>query len=258
MLHHQTVGNGDNIVLLHGWGQHSGIWSATDNNLLRHLSERYRVTTIDLPGHGHSHAGDEGFTLAAAVSAIADLIPKNSIVVAWSLGGLLALQLAREYSDCVQRLVLISSTARFSQAQDWQAAMTSQVLQGFAMALLENPLTTVQRFLALQVRGSDNERQQLRQLKRAIDTRPQPRAAALISGMEILQNTDLRTHLHTIKQPCLLLYGEHDRIVPPAAGMGMQDLLPCSVLHILSGAGHAPFLSHPETTLHLIEDFLYE
>jgi len=255
-LYLQRSGTGPDIVLLHGWGLHGGIWSASEENLPQHLAQRYRVTTIDLPGHGLSDDGNDGFTLMSAVIALAELIPAQTIVIGWSLGGLIALQLALVRPDLVRRLVLISSTACFHQTPDWQAAMKATTLRGFAAALQENQHDTVQRFLALQVHGSSNERQQLRLLKQAIAARPPARPAALHSGLKILEQADLRSSLDAIGQPVLLIYGQHDRIVPPAAGAAMDMLLPQSSYHILPGGGHAPFLSDPETILHLIEDFV--
>jgi pimeloyl-[acyl-carrier protein] methyl ester esterase len=255
-LYVQSFGTGPDIILLHGWGLHGGIWSATENNLMRHLAQRYRVTAIDLPGHGYSDYGNDGFTLTSATTAIAESIPAQAIVIGWSLGGLLALNLALTRPDLVHRLVLISSTARFHHAPDWQAAMTTSALRGFATALKENQRDTVLRFLALQVHGSSNERQQLRLLKQAIVARPPARHAALSSGLTILEQTDLRSRLGSITQPAMLLYGQHDRIVPPGTGAAMEALLTRSTHHILAGTGHAPFLSDPESTLHLLDEFL--
>lgn len=255
-LHHETLGSGPDIVLLHGWGLHAGIWSASGDNLLHRLAQHYRVMTLDLPGHGFSDFGNDGFTLRTAAEAIAERLPPAATVIGWSLGGLLAMQLALERPELVRRLVLISSTARFSQAPDWQAAMTVTALRGFARALLEDQQATVQRFLALQVRGSENERRQLRLLKEALATRPPARPAALRSGLKILEQDDLRCRLSAIRQSCLLLYGQHDRIVPPAVGAGMNALLPQAAGHVVAGAGHAPFLSHPDATQQLLEAFL--
>jgi pimeloyl-[acyl-carrier protein] methyl ester esterase len=255
-LHAEIQGSGPDIVLIHGWGLHGGIWSAAEDGLAQRLARRYRVMTFDLPGHGFSNSGNDGFTLATAAEAIAARLPSAATVIGWSLGGMLALQVALERPELIGHLVLISSSARFSQAPDWQAAMTATALRGFAAALLENQAATVQRFLALQVRGSDDERHQLRLLKQALATRPSARPAALRSGLTILEQCDLRSRLAAIGQPCLLLYGQHDRIVPPAAAAAMSALLPHATHHILSGAGHAPFLSHVDETQRLLEAFL--
>lgn len=249
-------GKGPAIIFLHGWGLHSGIWSAGDNNLPQRLARQYQVATVDLPGHGHSVLGDNGFTLTSATNALAECIAEQAIVIGWSLGGLLALNLALEYPDLVRRLVLISSTPRFCQSRDWRPALRTATLQAFATALQENQHDTVQRFLALQVQGSADQRYQLRLLRQAIAACPPARPAALHSGLMVLEQTDLRSRMDAIKQPCLLLYGEHDRIVPPAAGAAVERLLPNAIQHVIAGAGHAPFLSDPETSLHLIEDFL--
>jgi pimeloyl-[acyl-carrier protein] methyl ester esterase len=256
-LHQHSIGHGPDLVLLHGWGLHSGIWSAGRNSLAEQLAQHYRITMIDLPGHGHSDGlGHNGFTFDATVAAIAAQLPPTAMLLGWSLGGLLAQRLACQRPQQVSRLILLASTARFTRADDWPGALPTATLDNFGLALVEDPQATIQRFLALQVRGSDNERQQLRILKQALAERPQARAEALRSGLDILRQVDLRPGLADIAQPTLLIFGQHDRIVPASAGPAMAGSLPQVHSLTLAGAGHAPFLSHPAQTGQAILEFL--
>ena len=254
-LYQQCVGEGPDLVLLHGWGLHSGIWSASRDNLLDRLSRNYRVTMFDLPGHGYSSdIGEPGFD--ATISMIAEQLPPTSLLLGWSLGGLLALQLACQFRQRISALILIASNARFTRTSDWPAAMAAETLNSFGAALLENPASTVQRFLALQVLGSERQHEQLQLLKQTMNERPVARQWALQRGLEMLRDIDLRDRLALISQPALLIYGQHDRIVPDQSGATMAHLMPQARVLSIKGAGHAPFLSHHEQTGQVISDFL--
>ena len=141
-LYQQSIGEGPELVLLHGWGLHSGIWSASPDSLLSLLSRDYRMTMFDLPGHGHSSdVGEPGFT--ATVNMIAEQMPQSVVLLGWSLGGLLALQLACQFPHRIKALILIASNARFTRTSDWLTALAPETLDGFADDLVENPETTV-------------------------------------------------------------------------------------------------------------------
>ncbi|HRA24442.1 MAG TPA: alpha/beta fold hydrolase, partial [Usitatibacteraceae bacterium] len=49
-LHVELAGQGPDLVLLHGWGLHGGVWQG----LARELAPAFRLHLVDLPGHGHS------------------------------------------------------------------------------------------------------------------------------------------------------------------------------------------------------------
>ena len=76
-----VIGSGPDVVLLHGWGMHSGVWEDVVENLLDH----YRVTLIDLPGHGYSRAVGAGHTLSELAAAVLAVAPPRAAWVGWSL-----------------------------------------------------------------------------------------------------------------------------------------------------------------------------
>ena len=88
-LHVETAGQGPDLVMLHGWAMHSGIWSSVRDQ----LAQRYRLHLVDLPGHGRSPA-DEAYSLDRIAQKVAEILPAESIVCGWSLGGQVAIRLA--------------------------------------------------------------------------------------------------------------------------------------------------------------------
>ena len=253
-LHVQTTGNGPHLTLVHGWGLHGGIWQ----DLVDDLSENWRVTVIDLPGHGMSAMPEDAFTLETLTAEIARVVPQSSALLGWSLGGMISMQLAASHPDRISKLILVASTPQFVRSQDWPHAMDSQVLDAFAEHLTRDFHSTVQQFLTLQVYGSEDERNTLRQLQRLAFSRNTPDPQALQGGLIILAQGNIRPLLAKITCPALLIYGQHDRLVPQAVGKDLLDLLPRATLHVINRAGHAPFLSHPREFYQTITAFLHD
>lgn len=254
-LHIHTTGKGPDLVMLHGWGMHAGVWRMVSTA----LADNFRVHTVDLPGHGQSHRHEMMATSESWMEQVAEsVIPHLSgpaCWLGWSLGGMLALQLAHAYTEQVRRLILVATSLRFCQAGDWPEAVTPAVLEGFANDLQQDHHGTLQRFLALQVTGDTHARQTLKELKQRILEQPEPEAAALQSGLDILRRADLRSLATELEQPVLLIGGEKDRLVSPTALHNVAALLSRCQLEIIPAAGHAPFISQPEAFLNLVKAY---
>lgn len=254
-LHVESTGSGPDVVLLHGWGMHSGYWQG----LVDELQEGYRLHCIDLPGHGRSEYDGEQ-TLDEFVHSIRLTIDRITdqafYLIGWSLGGLISQRFVIQHPDRVKRLILIASSGSFIQREDWPYAMPAKVLNDFADILSRDYRTTLIRFLALQVWKSENQKQELRDLKTLLFSRGEPMQQALDCGLALLQNTDLRDAMASIDQPVMLLGGEKDTLVPQAALSAIATQLRNVEMHIVRGAGHAPFLSHTDESVKLIRAFL--
>jgi pimeloyl-[acyl-carrier protein] methyl ester esterase len=249
----ESYGAGAPLLLIHGWGMHGGIWGG----MVERLAQRQRVICVDLPGHGASAPlADAG--LDRLVHGLSAQFDEPLAVCGWSLGGQLALRWAALRPQQVSRLLLIASTPCFVRRADWPHALAEQTLQEFADALQDSHAQTLRRFLALQVRGSENERELLASLRSRLFSRGEPDVAALRAGLQILRDTDLRTTLPQLRQPALVIAGERDLLTPPAASAYMAQALPDARLVSVAGAAHAPFLSHPETVVEQMVDFLHE
>jgi len=250
-LHAETAGRGPDLVLLHGWGLHSGIWTP----LLPALTRCHRVTCIDLPGHGRSEATASRFGLDDAAAAAAELAPPGAAWLGWSLGGQVTMAAALA-GQAIDRLVLVATTPRFVSASAWPCAMAPGTLAGFAAALAEDHRRTLRDFLALQLRGDRRAATLLGKLRAVLAERPEADPAALRAGLDLLAATDLRDRLRAISQPVLVIAGERDRLTPAEAGRRLAAGLPDARFVALPGAAHAPFLSHPEAFLSAVGPFL--
>lgn len=252
MVRVESHGAGPDLVLLHGWGMHGGVWG----EFVPRLSAFARVYVVDLPGHGHS-ALCTPYTVASLTEAILDAVPEQAMWLGWSLGGMLALQAAATRPQRVTRLGLMASSPCFMQQPDWLCAMPEVVLQQFVDRLQADIAATVQQFLALQALGSPEARRQVQQLRHSLHERPLASAEALAAGLQLLRDSDLRPLLPAVKQPTVLLYGERDTLVPIGAAHWLQTQLPQARSLLLPQSAHAPFLTHGRECAALIREVLY-
>lgn len=251
-LYAHTLGGGSEVVLLHGWGMHSGVWE----DVAEALYDHHRVTVIDLPGHGLSRSLDGRYDLDALCESVAAATPARAAWVGWSLGGLIAQRLAVSAPERVSRLILVNSSPCFVQRPDWPHAIALPVLRQFARDLRQDHRAVLKRFIALEVHGSERASAQLHRLKGMLLQRGEPALAALESGLAILETADLRPDWPRIVCPTLLLMGQRDQLVPAEAGLALVDRLPDARLKVFERAGHAPFFSHPAEFVAELRTFL--
>ncbi len=240
--------------MLHGWGLHSGVWDTT----LDTLTSGYRVTRVDLPGHGRSPWTDGYANFESMSDAVCDTLPPVSTIVGWSLGGMIALDLATRFPDRVAKLILVSTTPCFAKKDDWNCGMDPAVLASFAANLEQDYRRTVLDFLTLQSLGDSRARETLRTLRQTVFEHGEPAREALRAGMEVLSTKDLRDVLPMIRCPTLVIAGARDRLTSPDASQRMADVIRNARCHIIPQAGHAPFMSHPEEFLEVVVPFLSE
>jgi len=274
-MHVDSLGSGTPLLLIHGWGMHGGMWG----EIAKRLAEHFRVLAVDLPGHGHSLGSREWGVgsekqgtshlpptphfpppnmLDSIVDRLSAQFDQPLTVCGWSLGGQIALRWAMHYPQQVSRLALVASTPCFVRRTGWECAMAAETLAEFAAALQQDYALTLRRFIALQVRGSEKERELLTILRSALSSRGEPNLDSLQSGLEILRNCDLRNELPGIMQPTLVIAGERDTLTPPQASHYLAEQLPNARLATIKGAAHAPFLSHPDEFMKHLLSFLHE
>lgn len=251
-LHIEIYGQGKTIVLLHGWAMHTGVW----RDFARQLAQHARVVCVDLPGHGRSPL-DQPFALPAIATAIMDALDEAPCYwLGWSLGALVALEIARQAPEKVRGLILLAGTPCFVQQQGW-VGMDAALLDTFAKNLAANREATILHFMALQVHGLMGAEQLLSTLKTYLAEELSISPEVLQAGLVILKNTDLRRVLASLSCPILAIFGTRDTIVPIAVATQVQQLSPLAQAVIIQKSGHVPFLSHPDATLQAINDFLH-
>lgn len=239
------------LVLIHGWGAHSGVWQS----VLPSLQQTFNVTCVDLPGHGNSTA-IENKSIDAWTQAVLDVVPQKAIWLGWSLGGLLAQQAASIAPQRIEKLILVASTPKFITASDWIEAVDKKIFKDFHAEVIRDPQASLLRFIALQIRGSKTASQDSRLLRKTL-LQPAPSDYGLDNGMQLLLKTDLRESISKITSPVLLLMGQRDTLVPKAAMSEMEKIFPDVESVLIKQAGHAPFISHPQEFCQAVNDFYF-
>jgi pimeloyl-[acyl-carrier protein] methyl ester esterase len=238
-LHFETLGEGPELVLVHGWSMHGEVC----HGLAERLAARFRVHVPDLPGHGRSR-GEKLPGLAELAAGLADLFPATTHLCGWSLGALVAMRWALDRPARIRRVALIAATPRFPAGESWAAGSALGDLEAFAHALHVDYRGTLERFIALQAMGSPAPRKVVADFRRRLAHAAAPDTEALDAGLRILATTDLRSEVDRLAQPTLLLHGERDAVVPAAAGEWLARALPDGRLKVVPAAGHGPFVSH--------------
>lgn len=252
-LHVETIGSGAPIVLIHGWGMHGGVWG----DVAQRLSQRFQVHCVDLPGFGVSTSLPKT-DLDSLVRSLSEHFMEPVSVCGWSLGGQVAMHWAAREPSKVNKLIVVTSTPCFTNRHDWSFGLPSEVLEKFATELEHNHAATLRRFISLQLRGSENERELLTQLREQLFSRGEPDMSALRGGLEILRDADQRSEVAGIEQQTLVIAGQRDKLTPPEASHYLAQVIPNARLVEIEGAAHTPFLSHPDIFIEHVKSFLNE
>lgn len=241
----------EDLVLLHGWGMHGGIWAG----VAERLAEHFTVHAVDLPGYGEE-AAVSPYGLEQLAASLARRFPGPVRVCGWSLGGMVAQRWAVDFPEQVKRLVLVASTPRFVSGGDWEHGVEPPLLEAFAAGLEGDYEGTLKRFLSLQAKGDEDVREVTRALRTSLFERGRPEAAALRGGLGILRDGDLRRDAGRIACPTLLVHGDRDTLTPLPAARWLEQALPDARLATIHGAAHAPFISHRDEFVRAVKEFL--
>ena len=248
-LYIEKIGQGQPLVMIHGWGMHSDMWMQARDL----LSQKFELHLLDLPGMGYSQSMAD-YRLSAVAEKIAQDIPNNAYILGWSLGGLIASKIA--LITPVKKLILVASTPCFVAREDWQQGMPSDVFESFFAGAMQDYQGTMHKLLALIAMGSGNARATSKMLREALSLRPAPNQQALLGALDILRTADLRADLHRLATPTLLIHGAHDKLASLSAAEWTAKTLPNATLFTLPSAAHEPFISHPQIFADKITEFL--
>jgi pimeloyl-[acyl-carrier protein] methyl ester esterase len=235
-------GTGQALLVLHGWGMNQSVWSSVAEG----LEANFTVYWVDLAGHG-MNCDIALVDIETSSTLIAAEIPQQTLILAWSLGGLIAQQIANQFPEKVSRLCLVASSPCFVQKSNWSTAMPASLLDSFMENLRNDFAKTLKQFLVLQFLGVRGIQVQLKQLQAELLANP-PTEQALMDGLAILQSADFRQANIHIKISTHWILGKLDRLVPIALAPILEQQANTSVTQIAK-AGHAPFISHPKEFL---------
>lgn len=256
MLNRETLGQGPNLTLIHGWAADNGVWRAW---IEAALAPYFTCHLIELPGFGKSPVIEANTPAAIRRlwrEALIEALPEGeTALLGWSLGGLLAQEVTLCVPERITHLIGLATSPRFVQAEHWQHGVPPQLVADFLETLVLDVALLLKRFWMLQWQGSPQARQLMKQFVAEMKGRGLPSLTGLRQGLELLRTLDFREALSRIDQPTLWLLGEKDPLIPVGWVRQLADLQPHARVVVIPDAAHLPFRSHPAETAAAIRHF---
>lgn len=242
-LHYEESGNGQPLVLMHGWGcDHT-----TVRSIAAVASRTHRVLNLDMPGFGKSPEPADVWTVDDYTDLVERFIKeldlRHPILVGHSFGGRVAIQLASRRPADIDSLILVDAagikprrTFRY-----YRKVYTFKAMKRLANLFLgkEHAQKVVDKW-----RGKSGSSDY---------AGASPKMRAIMSRVV---NLDLTPCLTSITAPTLLVWGEADTATPIADAKKMERLIPDAGLVSFPGCGHYSFLDNPGQFAAVVSSFL--
>lgn len=240
-LRYDRTGSGPAVLFIHGWTANRSYWERQ----VTALRDRHTVVTVDLRGHGESSAPRAGYSLGAMAADLEALVRALAVprlaVVGWSMGGLVAQELALRLGERVSALALVCTTpggladpknkradpARGAELRKAVAQDFRSFARGFAASVFkEGTAAPLHAWAVAQMQKTP------------------PHAAE--ASLEAILTADFRTRLKDLAPPTAVLHGRHDALFPVADAEELAKKIPRATLTIFESSGHAPHLEEPD------------
>ncbi len=228
VVNYAVAGAGHPIILVHGLAGSHRWWQRTIQAFARYG----RVYSIDLIGFGESRS-DTTFDLLEGARYLAEWMDylgiRHATIIGHSMGGYIAAELAADYPDKVDVLVLVDAVT---------APLGSNFVRNFmsmAQEARHAPMSLLPTFF------SDVRRAGFKTIWQA--------------GMQLC-TCDIRHKLEGIQQPTLLVWGERDMLTPIDFAHSLVKTMPNAHLVKFDGCGHAPQWERAEEFTHIVLAFM--
>lgn len=256
-------GDGPAVLFIHGMAGSSRTWREVTGR----VAGDYRIIAPDLIGHGESSKPMGDYSLGAYASGLRDLLGVIGVervtVVGQSLGGGVAMQLAYQHPELVERLVLVGSGG-LGREVSWMLRLLTLPGAEYVMPVLFPPLA--------RQAGDALSRLVVRTGFRAPNVDEMWQAYASLTGVgnrhafirtlrSVIdpggQSVSAKDRLYLCAaMPTMIVWGDADPIIPVEHAYSAHELMPGSRLEVMEGVGHFPHVERPEAFVELLLDFL--
>ena len=260
---YRDAGHGHALLLIHGMAGSSATWRA----IIPQLSKKYRVIAPDLLGHGMSAKPRGDYSLGAFAVFLRDLLDQLGVdratVIGQSLGGGIAMQFAHQHRDYCERLVLIGSGGLGPDLSPVLRMLSAPGAEFVLPVVAPQPLLNLGNKLGSWLTSAGIQAPRAGQMWHAYSSLSDARTrqAFLRTLRSVVdyrgQSVSALNKLHlTAGLPTVLIWGDHDRIIPVAHAYAAHDALEGSRLEVLEGIGHFPHVEAPAAVADILENFI--
>jgi pimeloyl-[acyl-carrier protein] methyl ester esterase len=225
------------VILIHGLGFNKKIWFF----LKKKLKKKFNVIALNL--HTPKKKNNFYLELQKFIRKKILKIPRNSILIGWSLGGLIATILTFKIQKKILLLIIIASSPCFMKKKSW-IGLKKKNIKKLKKKLIYNYENSIKNFLNLQKNIKEKNDKKIILLYQKIINNSKPNIKSIKFNTKILIKLDIRKLIKKIKKPIFRIYGEFDIIIKKKSKYLLDDLLKDKNSIIIKKANHAPFISH--------------
>jgi len=250
---YRIFGKGYPLILITGFGSTMVLW---ERRLIRRLTEHFQVIIFDHRGAGRSDVGEKSFTLERFADDTAGLMNALGVpsahILGWSMGGLIAEELALKYPDKVDRLILYAAHCS-GDLHPPTREVIEQICRGSGLPDFQDSL----KFVCMLFPDDWVEKNQHR--IRGLFLKPMSTIPVeeLRKQAQAIENWNgVCERLRGVMCPTLLVHGDSDILTPLEESKNMARLIPDSRLEIMKGGGHGVIFQERERFADIVLDFL--
>jgi len=233
-------------LLLHGWGVSNTLWQDFADRLTGFnqiaMPCLYKIS---------EEAKDNQFESIAAT--LSEKLNSNSVVIAWSIGGLIAAHMAK-LTDKVKAIIFIASTPCFVNKENWLNAIDKKNIEALKNNLRRDTNSTLEYFSGLIAHGDASVKQTNETIRNHLAENKNK--AVLATWLDQMQKTDQRNKWAEIKLPLQMILGGNDSLINLKTEFQIKELNPNIEVQVIKNCGHAPFLSKQQDTIKIINNFI--
>jgi pimeloyl-ACP methyl ester carboxylesterase len=228
-INYVCEGEGENVLLLHGWGANIDTMMPIYNL----LKDNFKVYALDFPGFGHSDEPEEVFGVydyARVTKKFIDMMNMDKVIlIGHSFGGRVSIVLSSKYPQLINKMVLIDSAG----------IKPKRSLKYYLKVCCFKVLKRIYSIIFFWV----DKKEKMEKFYKKFGSSDYKEASGVMRKILVkVVNEDLTHHLKDIKASTLLIWGENDTATPLYMGKIMEKEIKDSGLVVLKGAGHYSYI----------------
>ncbi|NRB18885.1 MAG: alpha/beta fold hydrolase [Rhodobacteraceae bacterium] len=237
-------GDGPPLLLIHGVGLRGEAWCGQIDS----LSTNFKITAVDMPGHGASVLPDGDMTLTRYGDCIAASLTAPSVVIGHSMGAMIALDIAIRFPGLVRGVVALNAIYQRDTAAHKAVRARAASLDGLSPP---DPSAALERWFGA---GASPAREACRDWLSGVD----PKGYAAAYQVFAHENGPAADDLTTLPCPALFMTGSQEPNSTPAMSRAMAALAPRGRASIIEGAAHMMPMTHAEQVNTALREFAQE
>ncbi len=251
---YELQGEGEALLFIHGLGANLRMWAQQ----LKHFSQKFKVLSVNLPGHGKSDW--QPITMKEMAEDIIQIMDEVSVgdvgIIGSSFGGQIGLAIARDFPNKVRFLNFVGSFPKFLKSETNPVGLELKNIRKLNEQFDGNHAAILDIFFRSLFTREERQSDRYKWIKQFRKGDDVPKREALKDFLSAIERVDLTPVLKDLSVPVQFINGTGDYICPVDSVKALSKACPDARYDFMEGCGHFPFLTKPEEFNKLLEEFI--